>query len=445
MTRFSRFLAVPAAVLLALLALLGLQRSLQVSAAQIIPVSPSEAQVCQNGMAGSFPCERVDLLSFLSDADLSAGEGGTLANLWGWSDPQTGKEYVLQALTSGLVFVDISDPLNPLVVGRLPNATATLPTTYRDIKVYGNYAYVIADANSLHGMQVFDLTQLRDVITPSVVFTHTAYFGGFGNAHNLFINQDSGYAYVARTTTPLYCDAALYMLDLHTPLTPTFAGCYAEGGLASDSMCAVYHGPDAAYQDHEICLVASDDNILVADMSDKANPLTLASLTYDNISRAHLVWMTDDQRYFLSVDMDDEHHHGLNTRIFIWDMTQVSTPTLKGIYEAPFPASDHSVWIKGDYAYITNFQSGLRILDLRQIDSTTLTNTTVTQAAFFDMYPRDDNPGHGGAWAAYPFFESGVLPVSVKEVAEGEQPGLYLLRPQLNSLYLPLVSKGSGL
>ena len=129
MTRFSRFLAVPAAVLLALLALLGLQRSLQVSAAQIIPVSPSEAQVCQNGMAGSFPCERVDLLSFLSDADLSAGEGGTLANLWGWSDPQTGKEYVLQALTSGLVFVDISDPLNPLVVGRLPNATATLPTT----------------------------------------------------------------------------------------------------------------------------------------------------------------------------------------------------------------------------------------------------------------------------------------------------------------------------
>ena len=62
----------------------------------------------------------------------------------------------------------------------------------------------------------------------------------------------------------------------------------------------------------------------------------------------------------------------------------------------------------------------------RRRPNSSMNNVTVTEAAYFDIYPDNDNTGHlGGAWAVYPFFDSGVIAVSDKEA------GLYLLRPSL--------------
>jgi choice-of-anchor B domain-containing protein len=373
----------------------------------------------------------VDFVSFLSNTDLGAGAGQTGANLWGWTDPLTGKEYVLMALTDSTAFVDISDPENPVVIGTLP--TQTIPSNaYRDVKVYQDHAFIIADQNSLHGMQVFDLTQLRDVITPTVTFTATTHYDGFGDSHNIFINEETGYAYVARTTTPLLCSGALYIVDVNDPLNPTEAGCFDQGGLASDSICVIYQGPDPDYQGKEVCVVSSDDNILVADVTDKSNTAQIGlPMTYSNIVRAHHGWLTPDHRYFLSSDMDDEHHLGLFTRIFIWDFLDVDNPILIGVYNGPSTASDHNVWINGWHAYVGNFRAGLRILDLFGIS-----NGDLVQSAYFDMVPSDDFEGHdAGAWAAYVYFDSGIVAVSEKPA------GLYLLRPHLAepALWLPIV------
>ncbi len=399
-------------------------------------VNTMAAATCVNGMADVYPCDDVDFLSFMPLDELGTEQGFKAANLWGWLDSETGKEYVLLGMTNTLAIIDISDPISPVQVGHLPNHTITNPTTYREVKVYQNYAFVIADQPSLHGMQVFDLTAVRHITTPTT-FSETAHFDGFTNAHNLFINEDTGYAYVARTTDPggNPCAGAIYMVNIQDPLNPTSAGCFAEAtGLASDSMCAVYHGPDTDFQGHELCIIASDDNIVVGDVTSKTMPIVLAEKTYPNATRAHLAWLTEDHRYFVSADMNDERDHGLDTRIFIWDFTQVMTPTLMGIYEGPTPASDHNVWVAGDFAYIGNFRAGVRILDLGRIGETTMGNVTVEQAAFFDMYPADDNAGHvGGAWAVYPYFESGVLAVDDKEA------GLYLLRPRLEAAFLPFV------
>lgn len=394
---------------------------------------------CEQGMAGSFPCKRVDLLSFTPLEELGTQEGSRAANLWGWTDPETGKEYVLLGMTDTLAVLDVSEPENPVQIGQLLNHTISNPLKYRDVKVYDNYAFVIADQFSGHGMQILDLTQVRDVMSPSVTFSETAHYDGFGDAHNMFINEDTGYAYVMRTTDPNGpdpCGAGVYMLNIQNPLTPTLAGCFAEDhGPASDAMCVVYNGPDADFQGREICLIASDDNIVVGDVTDKMAPVELADLTYPDIHRAHLAWFTEDHRYFVSADMNDEMMTGLNTRIFLWDITRVMTPTLMGVYVGESPASDHNVWVEGDYAYVGNFRAGVRILDLHDIASTTMTNVTVFEAAYFDIYPENDNVGHvGGAWAVYPYFGSGIIAVSDREA------GLYLLRPKLvEELYLPSV------
>jgi hypothetical protein len=47
------------------------------------------AQECRNGTAAGYPCHEVDLLSFLPLAEIGGGHGN---DVWGWTDPGTGRE-----------------------------------------------------------------------------------------------------------------------------------------------------------------------------------------------------------------------------------------------------------------------------------------------------------------------------------------------------------------
>lgn len=55
----------------------------------------------------------------------------------------------------------------------------------------------------------------------------------------------------------------------------------------------------------------------------------------------------------------------------------------------------------GSYVYQSNYTAGLRILETAQIASGTL-----SEVAFFDIFPNDE-PVFQGACSNYPFFESG--------------------------------------
>ncbi|MEC7114667.1 MAG: regulator, partial [Bacteroidota bacterium] len=68
---------------------------------------------CENGMAGEFPCENIDLMAFMALAELGGGEAN---DIWGWVDPTDSTEYVIMGRTNGTAFVNISDPLNPFLV-----------------------------------------------------------------------------------------------------------------------------------------------------------------------------------------------------------------------------------------------------------------------------------------------------------------------------------------
>ena len=104
-------------------------------------------------------CNDYDLMSQLSFADL--GFPGAEGNdSWGWTDSTTNKEYALMCSSMGTSFVDITNPSSPILLGTL--ATATSNSSWRDIKVYQDHAFIVSEASG-HGMQVFDLTRLRNV------------------------------------------------------------------------------------------------------------------------------------------------------------------------------------------------------------------------------------------------------------------------------------------
>src|SRR5687767_15920757 len=82
-----------------------------------IPQTPLGPTPCVNGFAGGYPCARVDVESFVPTSVIG---GGATNDIWGWTDPTTGKEYALVGRTTGTSFVDISNPGAPVYVGNLP-------------------------------------------------------------------------------------------------------------------------------------------------------------------------------------------------------------------------------------------------------------------------------------------------------------------------------------
>lgn len=405
------------------------------------PAELTGKMICVGGMAGIYPCKNVNLLAHMPLSEMGAGDGVTGNDHWGWTDVENGRDYVIFGMVDGVSFVDITDRENPVYLGKLP--THANNSIWRDIKVYDNHAFIVADAGSDNGLQIFDLTQLRTVVSPPVVFSPTVRYDGFVSGHNLWINEETGYLYVARTTGPT-CDG-IRMFNIMTPTMPIPEGPSEEGvpgcfiddpanAIASDLVCEIYNGPDADYAGHEICFIGSDATVSIADVTDKnAHVIITHTLKYTEniVARLHQGALTEDQRFLLFSDVSDEDQYIHNTRTYVWDMADLDAPIYLGNYESQNTARDHNVYIVGDTAYQANFNSGLRILDI-----STLPETTFHEIGYFDINPVSDSPAADGAWSNYPWWGEGVVTVS----STGD--GLFILEHTMPpDVYLPFVQK----
>lgn len=368
-------------------------------------LAPLAATPCTGGFAGSYPCKNVDLMAFMPLAQIG---GGQASDLWGWTDPLTGKEYALLGRSNGTAFVDISDPENPVYLGNLPTRTGS--SSWRDVDVYRHYAFIVADQNGNHGMQVFDLWQLRDVQQPPVTFNETAHYSGFQNAHSIYVNKATGYAYAAGTNT---CSGGLHTINIQKPKAPVSAGCYSGDGYTHEVQCVVYKGPDTAHQGAEICFASNEDTVTIVDVTNKNAPKLLSRTPYTGSGYTHQGWLSGNQRTFVVDDELDELEYGHGTWTRYFDVTDLEKPFVKSIYKSTNTAIDHNLYLKGKFIYEGNYRSGLRIID----------RAAKTEVAYFDIYPADDAPQFSGAWGNYPFFNSGVVIVS------GMEQGLFILKP----------------
>ena len=361
-------------------------------------ISMSGQTPCTSGTAGEYPCNGYDLQSFISLDEMDAQQGN---DSWGWTDPQNGKEYALIGLDNGTAFIDVSDPVNAVYLGKLP--THTQNSTWRDIKTYNNHAFIVSEASN-HGMQVFDLTRLRDVSNPPETFDEDAHYSGFGSAHNVIINEDSGYAYGVGTST---FNGGPHFVDISDPTNPTPAGGYSDDSYSHDAQVVTYSGPDTEHLGKEILIGSNENEIAIVDITNKNNPIGLSTISYSNVEYTHQGWFTEDQRYFIVGDEIDEINVGFNTRTIIFDFEDLDNPSFHFEYEGPTEAIDHNGYVKGDKYYLSNYRAGMRVLDISQIG-----NESITEIGFFDTYPDSDSANFDGAWNVYPFFASNNIVIS---------------------------------
>ena len=349
---------------------------------------------CVNGFADIYPCDNYDLLARLTLDDLSASGNN---DIWGWTDPLDSREYALVGTRQGTVFIDITQADMPVIVGTL--LTATTDSTWRDIKVYNNHAFIVSEADG-HGMQVFDLTRLRNQNSDEPqVFDVDAQYNEFGNAHNIVINEETGFAYAVGTST---FNGGPHFVNIQNPLNPIFAGGYEMSGYSHDAQVVTYNGPDTDYQGQEIYLGSNEDEVVVVDITDKTNPIFISSTVYPDIGYTHQGWLSEDHTIFYANDELDENQFGFESRTLVFDFTDLDNPFFVSPFFGPSQAIDHNLYVNGDELFLSNYTAGLRIADISD-------KTAPVDIGFFDTFPDNDNTAFNGVWSIYPYFPSGNI------------------------------------
>jgi len=328
-------------------------KSLLLFAAVIVALNVDAQTPCVNGLADFiYPCRNMDLMKFMTLQECGCDSAGNSNDVWGWVSPTSGKEYAILGCSNVTSFIDVTDPVNPYLVGTLP--THSVNSLWRDMESRGNWLYVVSEAQG-HGMQIFDLNQLDEVNSVPVVFAETAHYPGFSNCHTVNVDPVSGYVYAYGTNT---YNGGEHIVNVTDPLNPVLAGGYDGSGYTHDGFAWTYDGPDADYSGREIVIACNgrsnsdNDKLVFVDVTNKLDCQLIGEYNFGGEATTgyfHQGWITKDKKYFLMNDELDEMALGNNqqpygTRTHIFNITNLDAVTYEGFYEGTSVAIDHNLY-----------------------------------------------------------------------------------------------------
>jgi choice-of-anchor B domain-containing protein len=405
-----------------------MMKSLILPALAALSLQAFAQTACVNGMAGNYPCRNMDLMKFMTLQECGCDPNGNTNDVWGWVSPATGKEYAILGCAEVTSFIDVTDPVNPVLIGILP--THSVGSLWRDVEAHENWLYVVSEAQG-HGLQVFDLTQLDAVSNPPVEFSESAHYDGFSNCHTVNVDPVSGFVYAYGTNT---YNGGEHIVDVSDPLNPTLAGGYDGSGYTHDGFAWTYDGPDTDYTGREIVIACNgrsnsdNDRLAIVDVTVKTDCQLIGEYNFNGEGTTgyfHQGWITKNKKFFLMNDELDEMALGNNqepygTRTHIFNITDLDNVTYEGFYEATSPAIDHNLYALDQFIYESNYRSGVRVLDAIRVGTSTL-----TEVGFFDLYPDNDNAQFSGTWSNFPYLPSGIV------LATSMYDGMFIVKPSI--------------
>lgn len=330
-------------------------------------------------------------MRLLANLDLHSADGQYSA-CWGYTSPQ-GKEYAILGCAKGTAFIDISDTNNIYEAAYLPGLDQA--TCCREMKVYGSYAYVVADGIP-SGLQIIDLQYLPD----SVRLVNTLYFPGFNMGHT--ISQSGPYLYINAGD---YNIGGLFVLDLTAdPVNPVKRGEWEE---------AVVHDSRIINDTIFACNIYSPPGtISVIDARDKDNLVTIAN--WQNLPQPgpHNIAISENRRIAYVTD-----EIGGNPRLLkIWDISDLNNVIKIAEWHPPGITTSiiHNVELYGNYLFAAHYTAGLRVIDVRN-------PFAPVEAAYYDTYPQNNDFLFEGCWGPY------IFPTE-KIIASDRNTGLYVFR-----------------
>ncbi|MDH4071512.1 MAG: choice-of-anchor B family protein [Gammaproteobacteria bacterium] len=377
------------------------------------------ATPCVNGNISGMACMNVDLLSHVGSQDISARPGDA-ADVWGFVDMNTNREYAIVGFDIGTAIFDVTDAENPREVGFIDGQR----TLWRDIKVYQFWdagasrfsarAYITTDG-STDGLFVIDLSDLPQQVS------RVAYGGDFLAAHNVYLaGTDFGTGLPRGGAAPAVVVAGsnngsgpFRVYSVTDPDAPGFRAMPGSGRSDYTHDAASMIITDARKDTQcvngtsycEVLFDFNESTVDTWDITNAASPVRLNRTVYPNTGYVHSGWPSEDGQYVFVQDELDERDRGLNTTLRAFAVSNLATPSFAGQWTGPTAAIDHNGFVRGNRYYMSNYSRGLTILDI-----TNVTNMEVVGR--LDTYPGSDATAFVGAWGAYPFFHSGNVAIS---------------------------------
>ncbi len=275
-------------------------------------------------------------------------------DVWGMVDKLSGIEYGIITSSQGVILLDLSDPSIPVEASKMGNSRFDF-----DVKAFGHY--IVSGVG-----EIFDV---RNVSNPVLVST-------FGGAHNLYV--DFPFLYTA-------CPNDIW--DISDPSNPLLIGNY---GTGCHDLLVIN---DTAY------VAGGSNGTRILDVSNKYNIETMAQFSLPD-EYSHNAFPTRDRQHLF---LTDEVGPWGTT---VWDISDYSSISRVGQYTIHSFPTTHNLFIKENYAYISHYADGLRILEISD-------PTNITEAGFFDTYfEADSMNGFKGNWGVYPYAPSGLIYLS---------------------------------
>ena len=303
------------------------------------------------------------------------------SDIWGWYDPTSNQEYALVTLTNGLSCVNVTNPSQPQQEFFIND----ISSPWRDVKTWGNYAYVTTEANA--GLLIVDLSDMS-----GNTYTHVTQFNGpggstsFTSAHNIYIDEN-GIAYIFGAAGSGNQSNGAIFLDVGSNATnPVYLGEWSDqyihdAMVRGDTMWAgcIYSG-----------------KLYAVDVSNKSNPVTLGSKSTPN-NFTHNAWVSDDGDYVFTTDETSDAY-----------LAAYNVTNLNNIYEVDRiqsnPGSNsipHNTFVDGNFLITSYYRDGTTVHDITFPDN-------MIQVAYYDSYSGSGN-GFDGCWGTYPYLPSGNI------------------------------------
>ncbi len=433
---------------------------------------------------GPFPdTQKMTLLAQLLPADIGAvtpRSGVLLNDIWGWTSPN-GEEYALVGTGDGMSIVRVTDPRTPAFIGIMPTTQpASVSNLWGDVGVfnvgqsddgdgsYTGYAYYTTEADGV-GINILELNQLDAMgpaLDPNFQIPASAVFagGGYDSAHNIYVNQATGFAYVVGVGLvadgETACDGHPFhpsrfntlILDLnHDPLNPEIVAYLADFG-EHDIYVVNYRGPDRDYKGREIAFVfdgrdkdapsrrglREDDTpgaivggtTEIWDVTDKTDIRVIASFTVPGICFSHAGWTASNRHEFLLVNdeidelRDAEAEGGFfrtnfcstdapggtitNPGVYVLNIQDLDNPFLQERFAVESPGdNDHNFVRRGNKLYWAVYNAGTRVIKMQHKKD----GLQLEEIARLDSEPRTPPP-FNGQWGIFPFESSETVVAS---------------------------------
>lgn len=360
-----------------------------------------------NYKAQIYPGLNITLLAHLDpEKDNTNADGRKYSGCWGWAQTAKNKEYAIVGTSSQTYFIDVTNPSNPIIVDSVKGKR--IGGTYREIKTYQNYCYLVSDDIPPNSFQIVDMQYLPDSV--HIVHDGTTYFE---RCHTIFIDNDKLYCGVPKDVTTGY-QSSMRVYSLANPEAPLLLR-----KLEDDiNLSIIDYVHDMFVRNDTIFASCGWKGLQILNFNTSANTFSIlqsyAGYPYNGFN--HSSWQTDDRK---TIVFADESPASLPAKVI--DVSNINNMTIVDTINSHPLATPHNPYIIGNkWCWMSTYQDGLYLYNISNP-----ANTTVY--GFFDtcpLYGDNDNfstSAYKGNWGAYPYLPSKII------IACDMQNGIFIL------------------